>query len=121
MVKIIIPVHSMVDLITNSSTELFVLDTEKSVNLVKEILVEAVMLHNSAHGTNVLFEDIFSEPYLGSGKEALGDWGNYGTAYSSAVKCGIILFGANDNSIPYWMQEFISDVFGFNTERHHLG
>ena len=35
---IIISIHSMVDVITNSSTELFILDTEKSVEVVKDIL-----------------------------------------------------------------------------------
>ena len=35
---IVIHPHSIVDLITNSSTELFVIDTDKSIETVKEIL-----------------------------------------------------------------------------------
>jgi hypothetical protein len=35
---LIINPHSMVDVITNSSTELFVCDTEKTIAVVKEIL-----------------------------------------------------------------------------------
>ncbi len=37
---LIINLHSMIDVITNSSSELFVCDTDKSVETVKEILKE---------------------------------------------------------------------------------
>ena len=118
MNTVTINVHSMVDLITNSSTELFVLDTEKSVDVIKDILQEAINLHNIASGTDYKFEDIFDEPYIGSAKEALAGWEDY---YESKIGAGVIICGANDNSIPYWMFEFIESVFGYSTERFHLG
>jgi hypothetical protein len=37
---LIVNVHSMIDVITNSSTELFVCDTDKSIETVKELLKE---------------------------------------------------------------------------------
>ena len=36
----ILTIHSFVDVITNSSTELFMLDTEKSVDVVRDIVKE---------------------------------------------------------------------------------
>ncbi len=118
MDKIIIPIHSMVDIITNSSTELFVLDTEKSKHTVKEILISAIELHNLANNGKLTFEDCFDEPYHGSGEEALKGWNKY---FTSRIKNGIILEGVGDNSIPYWMFEFIESIFGYSTERFHLG
>lgn len=115
---IIINLHSMVDVITNSSTELFVLDTKKSLEVIKGILNEAIELHNRSNDTNYKFEDVFEEPYIGSSREALDGWESY---YNSNLKEGVILRGAGDNSIPYWMVEFIDEVFGWNTERFHLG
>jgi len=116
MVKI--NIHSIVDVITNSSTELFILDTKKSVEVVKEILQAAVDLHNKANGTDYKFETIFEEPYFDSSDNALDGWKDY---YKSRIEYGIIITGARDNSIPYWMFEFIESVFGFMTERFHLG
>ena len=118
MGNITINVHSMVDLITNSSTELFVADTEKSVEVVKDILQEAINLHNRANNTDYKFEDIFAEPYVGSADTALKGGEDY---YKSEISKGIIIKGATDNSIPYWMFEFIESTFGYSTERFHLG
>lgn len=36
--KFIIPIHSFVDVITNSSTELFIIEKEKGLEMVKEIV-----------------------------------------------------------------------------------
>jgi len=118
MDKFIIPIHSMVDLITNSSTELFVLDTDKSLEVVKEILQDAINLHNKANDSDISFDDIFDEPEFGSGKDALDGWSSY---YKSNIENGIIIKGSSDNSIPYWMFDFIESAFGFSTERFHLG
>ena len=115
---IIINVHSFVDLITNSSTELFVLDVDKSLEVVKDILQEAINLHNKATNTDYKFEDIFDEPYIGSADRALEGWNSY---YKSDKKEAIIIIGASDNSIPYWMWEFMEEAFGHSTERFHLG
>lgn len=118
MDRIVISIHSMVDLITNSSTELFVLDTDKSLEIVKEILQSAIDLNNKANNLSKSFSDIFDEPTLGSGKSALDGWED---CYTSKIENGIILSGSCDNSIPYWMFNFIKDTFGYKTERFHLG
>ena len=38
--KIIIPIHSILDLITNSSTELFIIDEDKGVEIVRQVVNE---------------------------------------------------------------------------------
>lgn len=68
---IVVSVHSVVDLITNSSSELFVAETSKSVETVKTILRHLVDLRNQiaklsddphVHDTEKLFENMFKEP-----------------------------------------------------------
>ena len=115
---VIINPHSIVDVITNSSTELFIIPTDKTVEFVKEILQEAINLHNKTNGTSYTFDEIFKKPYVGSSKDALDGWEDY---YKSSLSEGIILSGASDNSIPYWMFDFIEYAFSYKTERFHLG
>ena len=57
----IINTHSMIDVITNSSTELFIVDESKTVEFVKDILNDAIRLHNKIENTNLSFSDIFEE------------------------------------------------------------
>jgi hypothetical protein len=53
---IIINLHSVVDLITNSSTELFIVDTSKAEGILKELF--DVILKNPAQETRIeKFED----------------------------------------------------------------
>lgn len=118
MDKILIEVHSIVDIITNSSTEMFVIDTNKSIETIKEILEHAIDLHNKSTNSNYTFDDIFKDITINSGNEALGDWTEY---YKSNIDAGVIIEGSEDNSIPYWMFEFIESIFGYKTERFHLG
>lgn len=110
-------IHSMIDLITNSSTELFVGDKERSIELVKEILQCAIDLHNKVEDSNFKFEDIFDEPYFGSCKDTLNGWEDYYPSHNYGDE--LILRGADDNSIPYWMHEFIESTF--SARRYHLG
>jgi len=50
--KFIIPIHSFVDVITNSSTELFIIDKEKGLDMVKKIVEEGLKKFPGAYGTN---------------------------------------------------------------------
>jgi hypothetical protein len=61
----VINAHSFVDLITNSSSELFVCDTKKSVSAVKEILVKLIDMHNeleSDEARTCSFGGVFKDP-----------------------------------------------------------
>lgn len=48
---VLIKLHSLVDLITNSSTELFIIDTSKTEGILKEIF--DVIKKNPAEETNI--------------------------------------------------------------------
>lgn len=122
--KLVIPVHSFVDLITNSSSELFVCNTDKSVEMVKEMLVELAKAYNAKEALrpeshrylldiNRLFDDIFQEPYISDGDET--------NAYDDSVgnKGDLILRSVSDNTIPYELFDDIESIFGAN--RYHLG
>lgn len=50
MDNFIIPIHSFVDVITNSSTELFVCDTEKAISLVRELVDEIQNKYPNEYG-----------------------------------------------------------------------
>jgi hypothetical protein len=58
---LIITPHSFVDLITNSSTELFVCSTKKSVEMVEELLKKLLLNHNEMLDTpnQYVFSEIF--------------------------------------------------------------
>jgi len=60
----IIPLHSAADLITNSSSELFVCNTKKTLEAVREMLVELINNHNKLSGENHTFENCFREPTI---------------------------------------------------------
>lgn len=50
MEKFIIPIHSFVDVITNSSTELFICDTDKALQVVTEIVDEMQSTYPNEYG-----------------------------------------------------------------------
>ncbi len=68
----IITVHSFVDVITNSSTEMFVNDTDQSLELIEEILRDIIDTHNrdvekgylTEQDHELTFEEVFSKPYI---------------------------------------------------------
>jgi hypothetical protein len=60
----VITPHSFIDVITNSSSELFVGNTDKSLEAIKEICVDLLAMHNKINGTCLSFEDVFEEPWI---------------------------------------------------------
>lgn len=54
----------MIDIITNSSSELFVLQDKSSVEVVKEVVTQLIAIHNKKEGTDYTFEDCFKEPEI---------------------------------------------------------
>ena len=73
--------QSFIDVITNSSSELFVCNTTKTVEFVKDILQSILNLYNLSNGSTRSFSDVFGEIYvidesnLKSEIEAFLDWG----------------------------------------------
>ncbi len=112
--------HSFVDVITNSSTELFVCDTEKSIETVKEILTKMVNVYDDT----LTFEDIFEDPKLYTKKKFEEDKKTtspeYEWGYEKEENIGsVMIYGTGDNSIPYELFELITHTF--NASQHHLG
>lgn len=59
--------HSFVDVITNSSTELFVSDTDKSIEMIKEVLQTIIDGYNMMNGSEYdmsIFGSIYQFNYL---------------------------------------------------------
>lgn len=56
---LIVERHSFVDVITNSSSELFVCDTDKSEEFIREFLQKCLETYNFGAGTNCSFEECF--------------------------------------------------------------
>lgn len=68
---LVIPVHSFVDLITNSSSELFVCNGDKSVKMVTELIETLTSARNQmveASGTSTpvanVFDGVLKKPYM---------------------------------------------------------
>lgn len=101
--------HSTVDIITNSSSEIFVCNTNRSVEVIKTMLRELVSMYNSHHQTDYRYEDVFDDPYVvENGDEITNTYAGVGE---------IIIKSADDNSIPYAIMLWVEDAF--NATRHH--
>jgi hypothetical protein len=117
----------MVDLITNSSSELFIFRKKNTAKAVRDIIVQLAKRYNEnaindgrregrepwTLDIRHLFKDVFREPVTMTGKYHDKDWGY-------TVNAGdVIVESADDNSIPWELQEMIETTM--NAERHHLG
>ena len=124
--QLIIPMHSFVDVITNSSTELFVCDTHKTRQQIGDILKELLSQYNGKTGNRYAFRDTFRDPVLVSKKniDEIGDdcyWG-FDDKHSPRKRYllgKIVIYGTDDNSIPYDLFDEIEQTF--NANRFHLG
>jgi len=170
----IIAPHSFVDVITNSSSELFIGNTDKSIETIKEICVDLLSVYNKINDTSLEFEDVFEEPYIVDEnnidnilhtlqgycddipneweiEKSLGLKRNYSYSKKDEFKeynqniikqvkeeydkqmaeqlpalkqkylGNVVLFSANDNSIPCEMFDFLENIFNNYNSRIHLG
>lgn len=121
--KIIIPVHSFVDVITNSSSELFVLDTNKSVEMVENIIINywnQIREEKNFDGYPSNISDILTVE-VESGKSLLKtfkDW-DFNARNINSKRSYIVINSTKSNSIPWELIEFIE--LTFKAERWHLG
>jgi len=119
----VVSIHSFVDVITNSSTELFVASGEKSADMVRGILEEKWPYYKA------LYNDTGSEALSDcltvtlADEETVKDYHeNWADDYPSLkhLKVGdVLITGTDDNSIPYKFFDVIED--SFNCKRYHLG
>lgn len=113
-----ISIHSFVDLITNSSSELFIVRDNSSVETVTELLEKLCDIYNQKMRLIgeplVVFDDIFGTIEECYSDMIEPDW--YGV---QTRKGDILIHSRDDNSIPYEMQNDIETMF--NAKRYHLG
>lgn len=118
---IVINLHSFVDVITNSSTELFVCDTDKSIETVESILREKLKQFNALHNREYVYEECFDPAYIYTNEMAdKAQNRGYAWDYENQDTVGkLIIQSRADNSIPYDMWDLINALFG--GRNYHLG
>lgn len=110
---ILINHHSFVDVITNSSTELFVCDTDKTIEMVEEIIQSIV--DSTGFGT---IGDFTVRKYTKEDFDQHDSEWSYG--YEKECNIGkIIIEGSSDNSIPYELFDILEHKF--EADSYHLG
>ena len=143
-----IRVEFATDIITNSSSELFVCNTDKTLEGIVEALQAMVDAYGKTEKRNYSFEGMFCDPvfakdapsWVASYIEYSIPWENphdwredrdkyyaYEQQKRDAFRSTlpedfgdyILIHSADDNSIPYGIQEMIVDLF--NARRVHLG
>ena len=134
--KFVIPVHSFVDVITNSSSELFVLDSKKSAEQVRAVISELWGTISRTKMEEQESDDYYKQMYSRTvddmmtiytltGEEILQnerwyDWfESYDRSWMQKDKTYIVIASTDDNSIPWELVETIEAIF--NGRRWHLG
>jgi len=140
--SLVVNVHSVVDVITNSSSELFVVYGNKSVEQIEEILKALVKEYNEKVENGELeewdeettYEQAFDPPYIytkemckedreeiAEYKKRRPDWGSFSWGYEGKDETvgKVIIRSRSDNTIPWTLMEEIESIF--NTDRYHLG
>ena len=121
---LIVNVHSFIDVITNSSTELFICDDAKTIDLVKKVLEEKWNAFKILYPEYISCGDVWNilEVYKITKERLNKENDNYGYYSDYGVKAkegDIEIVGTSDNSIPYRFFDVIED--NFNATRYHLG
>jgi hypothetical protein len=124
--RLIFNIHSFVDVITNSSSELFICDRKDiSIEFINIILKELLNLYNNASGNELVYENVIGSVDIYTQEKYLNDYentdnGKYMRGYEKEENIGkIFIESKDDNSIPYAFFDFIEDVF--DSQRYHLG
>lgn len=127
MKKIVIKIQNISDVITNSSSELFICKSENPqevADTIKEVLTDVYENFRKARscaGKNTLslYEESLDEILEISVADHDGEDSDWGYSYK---KGDIIIEGLYDNSIPPILMDFIYEFFDWGkVERHHLG
>lgn len=121
--KLLISTHSFIDVITNSSTELFMCDTYKTVEQVKDLLKDMLDAYNKSNNTHKKFEDIFGVDIYTKDQYENDTIDPHSIewlcGYEKKENIGKIIVMGDDSDIPYELYECIESLF--NAERFHLG
>jgi hypothetical protein len=120
---LIINVDSFVDLITNSSSELFICAGNQTIQVIEDVLIELAKEYNKLskdkwdknvpEDKEMFFKYIISRPTTAKFDEIDG-------YFDYEIKKGdIIIYSHGDNSIPWRLMEMIENKL--NATQVHLG
>ena len=127
----VIDTHSLVDVITNSSSEIFVCNTDKSLMMVEELLkmmleVWKLAVEGQEYYSKETLENQYSYEQVfhvyvytkeRHEKAMNSQWGS--DDYEKEENIGkIIISSASDNSIPYALNQLVEDAF--NSRKYRL-
>lgn len=128
---LVLRIHSTIDVITNSSTELFVCDKEKSLDAVKKLIEEKWELAKPLYDFSGSVWDVLEVKQITKkdveqaekerNENEYGFWlDSYAYNEKFSYNAGDIhIVGTSDNSIPYEFFDVIEKFF--QCQRFHLG
>lgn len=126
MTLFLIDTHSFVDVITNSSSELFICDSKKSVIMIKELLQKVLDLYfestDDSYPYSKSFDDIFGRIFIIDRENQRGiveTLRGFDAYHNQKLIGKVAVYSASDNTIPWAVQQWIEDVF--NAKRIHMG
>lgn len=125
--KIIIHVQNISDIITNSSSEIFICksdNAEQTVELLKEVLTNVYENYKKARdhaGSNTY--SYYGESLSDILTISIANRDEHDDYFNYQIKKGdVIIESTDDNSIPVIIMDFISEFFSWNNiNRVHLG
>lgn len=127
MKKIILPIQNISDVVTNSSSEIFVCKSnnpEETAELLREVL-ESVYENYKIARKHAYSEDV---PFYGETIDDLmtiyiSDEDYTDKSWGYTIHEGdVVIESTSDNSIPEVLMNFIYEFFDYNSiERTHLG
>lgn len=98
-----IKIHSVIDIITNSSTESYTFQNEMSAETIKTIIAAVVLTYNAANGTEFTPADLEYDVYVEDGYiKVTGD-----------------LTGPKNEDIPEGLLESIKGIFQGNWDENY--
>ncbi len=103
--------------VSNSSSSSFICDVAMTPQAVEAELHKMLDAYNETHGYGLLFEDVFSTPYIATESTHEGWQEYYPQLGKSSGK--IVIDSVEDNSIPYDLFDEIERKF--KATRSHLG
>lgn len=107
--------------VSNSSSSCFICgmytENKYGVDEITKLLVRILDFYNEFAEENLSFDEVFQHPRVATEEDIsfLKDW----DVNTDRVEGNILIYGTDDNSIPYSLFELICSKF--NASRIHLG
>lgn len=124
---LVVPIHSTSDIITNSSSELFICGTDRTVEKVANELQIILDMYNKISMSNLDFDMVFQPVELVDSvyNLGIGDYAEYhhfehiDKYHRNSNGKLLIIRSMGDNAIPYELFDLIESIY--NGYRIHLG